>query len=143
MGNRDRPALLGMDPVMKTPDNRLSLAASAVWRMRTAEQDPYGDPSGDLGDSIAAYHRGVELQKIEDAGYRTPGEYNDDLRSRMIGPDGKVTCRVNELLLMLEIEDVCRCGTALETTRHRTRNYGGGWDTFVKCPSCSYAEVYV
>lgn len=125
-------------------DDRLSRAASAVWNFRMADPDPMGDPSGDLGDAIAAHERSVLLRAVADAGYDTPGEYNEDLRSRMVGPDGKMSYRVHELLSVLEILDVCeRCGSALNKTSHYTKQYGGGWDTFYHCSNCDYSEVYV
>lgn len=129
---------------MKTANNRLSLAVSALWRFRTAEPDPMGDPSGDCGDLIIAYERGVALKIIEESGYMTPGEYNKDLRSRMVGPDGKMSYRVYEFLTVLEIENVCpNCESALEVWAHRTKSYGGGWDTFISCPNCEFRDVYV
>lgn len=121
--------------------DRLSRAASAIWRYRTAGPDPTGDPSGE---------REHILKIIADAGYATPGEYNADLRSRMCDSprtaDGrqKMTYRVYELLCVLEADDCCpSCGTALDVTTHRTRAYGGGWDTFVCCPACGWAAAYV
>lgn len=123
-------------------NDRLSKAASVIYRMRTAEPDPMGDPSGDCGDMIAAYNRSRELRAVLAAGYQTPGEYNAELRDRMVLPYGRYTLKVRELLMLLEIEDVCECGAALESTRHRTASYGGGWGTYVRCNSCGYAEVY-
>jgi hypothetical protein len=126
------------------PTDRLSRAASVIWRRRTAGPDPMGDPSGDCGPMIAAWTREGDLRAVADAGYATPGEYNAGLRRRMIGADGPMTLRVSELLAILEIEDVCPvCGAALDVTSHRTRQYGGGWDTFTRCPSCGHADAYV
>ena len=128
--------------------NRLSRAASAIWRLRTADPDPMGDPSGDCGDLIAAAERRHVLKVIADAGYATPGEYNADLRARMCNPPGQggrtMSLRVHDLLCILEAGDVCPdCGAALDVTSHRTRQYGGGWDTVERCPDCGYAQVYV
>jgi len=36
-----------------------------------------------------------------------------------------------------------KCGAVLIERVRPTLNYGGGWDTYVKCPGCDYAEVYV
>lgn len=125
-------------------NNRLSQAASAIWRLRMADPDPMGDPSGDCGDLIAQAERNIVLNAITVAGYDNPGQYNADLRSRMVDEIGKMTLRVHELLSVLEVEDVCpNCGSALDVKKFRTRNYGGGRDTFEKCPNCDYAEVYV
>jgi len=35
------------------------------------------------------------------------------------------------------------CGGVADETSHWTRNYGGGWDTFVKClnTACGWSEV--
>jgi predicted RNA-binding Zn-ribbon protein involved in translation (DUF1610 family) len=124
--------------------DRLSRAASEIWRFRMAEPDPMGDPSGDCGDLIAAHERGVMLRAVANAGYATPGEYNNDLRSRLVNADGTMSYRVHNLLSVLEVEDVCpSCGAALDVSSHWTRNYGGGWDTFYKCPACGHGEVYV
>jgi len=126
--------------------NRLSLAASAVWRLRM-ERDPY-DAMGyanDCGDLIEAGERRAVLRAVAEAGYVTPGQYNAELRERMCW-DGKakMSLRVWVLLHMLEVRDVCpSCGAALDVAKHWTRNYGGGWDTFERCPECDYAEVYV
>jgi hypothetical protein len=129
---------------MKTADDRLSRAASAIWRWRTADPDPMGDPSGDCGGLIAVSDRNHVLKAVAAAGYANPGAYNADLRSRMVGADGKMSQNVYYLLCTLEIESVCpKCGAALNVTSHYTRCYGGGWDTFEKCPVCDYAEVYV
>lgn len=125
-------------------DDRLSRAASAIWRFRTAEPDPMGDPSGDCGALIAQHERSVVLRAIERAGFKNPGEYNSDLRSRLAPEYPKMSHAIHVMLMTLEAEDVCdRCGSALNVTSHRTRNYGGGWDTMVRCPVCGYAEVYV
>lgn len=131
-------------------DSRLSRAASAIWRRRTAGPDPMGDPSGDCGDLIAAWHRAGDLRAVTAAGYPTPGEYNTALRAALgagpPGPDGRtrMSHRTYQLLSELEIDSTCpRCGSALTVTRTRTGNYGGGWDTSERCPGCGYAEVYV
>ena len=71
----------------RAPDDRLSRAASAIWRYRNADPDPMGDPSGDCGDLIAAYDRSRLLRAVTAAGYTTPGEYNTDLnRALGVGP---------------------------------------------------------
>jgi hypothetical protein len=137
----------GTDPVHEHRlANRLSLAASAIWRRRTAAPDPY-DQLGydnDCGPAIDAYHRAGDLAAVAAAGYATPGEYNADLAGRMVTAGGRVTLRVRELLMVLEIPDVCpRCGAGLVVTAHRTMQYGGGWDTTEKCTVCGYADVYV
>ena len=125
--------------------DRLSRAASTIWRDRIFE-DPF-DALGrdaDCGPMIDAAHRRYQLQAVADAGYATPAEYNADLRSRMVNADGTMSLRVHNLLMMLEIEDTCpSCGAALEVTSHWTRQYGGGYDTFVRCPACGYADAYV
>lgn len=112
-------------------DNRLSLAASTIWRMRSADPDPMGDPSGDAGAAIAAYHRRSELKAIEEF-YPSPGAYNAELKER-----------VSRSWYWLAIEDVCECGTALDVTVRYTRQYGGGWDTSYRCPICGFGEVCV
>lgn len=127
----------------QTADDRLSRAVSAVWRLRTADPDPMGDPSGDCGDLIAAWERRRVLAAVAAAGYATPGAYNTDLRHRMTGPDGKVSWRVNDLLSVLEVDACPQCGGELSKTSHYTRAYGGGYDTFERCVSCDYAAVHV
>ena len=134
----------------RAPDDRLSRAASAIWRYRNADPDPMGDPSGDCGDLIAAYDRSRLLRAVTAAGYTTPGEYNTDLnRALGVGPPDEqgrtqMSYRAFTLLQTLEIGDVCpQCGAALDVSSHRTRQYGGGWDTVYRCPACSYGEVCV
>lgn len=102
------------------PNNRLSLAASAIYRMRTAEADPMGDPSGDCGDAIAAYYRSRELRAVLAAGYRTPGEYNGELYDRMVTPGEKMSLRVHEILQLTEVEGVCECGAMIQGTSSTT-----------------------
>lgn len=130
---------------MKTePNDRLSRTVSAIYRLRTAEPDPMGDPSGDCGHLIEAHERAVALKAVKDAGYETPGQYNEDLRSRMVGEHGRMSYHVYHLLVLLEIQEICpRCGSALDVSRNWTQAYGGGWDTYYMCPTCPYAEVYV
>lgn len=127
--------------------DRLSRAASAIWRYRTADPDPMGDPSGDCGDLIAAGERRAVLRMVAQAGYAKPGDYNADLRAALgVAPDGlgHMSYRTYQLTCELEIGDVCPdCGAALDVTSHRTRAYGGGRDTFYKCPACSWADVCV
>lgn len=118
---------------MTVTGNRLSLAASAIWRLRTAEPDPMGDPSGDCGELIAQWERELLLRAVTAAGYATPGEYNAEVNAR-------VTPRWAGLL---EVENVCACGAALTVTHPYTRNYGGGTNTVYRCPACEYAEVCV
>jgi hypothetical protein len=128
----------------RTAGDQLTRAASAVWAQRTADPDPY-DQMGygaDCGPIIEAGHRARALKAVTAAGYTTPGAYNADLRARMC-PDGHVTLRVNDLLSVLELEACPRCGADITTTAHRTRNYGGGWDTTERCTACDYREVYV
>jgi hypothetical protein len=103
-----------------------------------------GDPSGDAGAAIAAYHRASALRAVEREGYETPGQYNEDLRARMVTPGEKMSHRVGDLLSILEIENVCPvCGAGLYVNEMPTMQYGGGWNTLESCPSCDYAEVYV
>lgn len=129
---------------MQGKTDRLSRAASAIWRLRMADPDPMGDPSGDCGDLIEQAERNCILNAITLAGYDNPGQYNTDLRSRMVDELGKMTLRVHELLSILEVDRVCpNCGSALDVSHHRTKNYGGGCDTFENCPNCDYSEVYV
>ena len=124
--------------------NQLSLAASAIWRRRTAEPDPMGDPSGDCGGMISAWARDGDLRAVAAAGYATPGQYNADLRRRMAGDGGRISLRVGELLAILEIEGACPdCGAALDISHHRTRQYGGGQNTMTRCPVCGHADAYV
>jgi len=117
---------------MTTATDKLSRAASAVWRLRTAEPDPMGDPSGDCGDLIAADERRWLLRAVADAGYATPAEYNAELGARLSpGWAGQ-----------LEIEDVCgECGAALTVTHPYTREYGGGSNTVYHCPACGLVDV--
>jgi predicted RNA-binding Zn-ribbon protein involved in translation (DUF1610 family) len=141
-----------MSSTITHPDDRLSRAASGVWRIETADPDPMGDPSGDCGDMIAAGAQHAKLRAVLAAGFATPGEYNAALR-RAFGvpePDAEgrtpMSYRTHIWLQILEIGDVCpapSCGAALEVTSHRTRQYGGGWDTFYHCPACGWADVCV
>ncbi len=124
-------------------NDKLSRAASAIWHFRNLDPDPMGDPSGDCGDLIAKWEQAHLIRMVLDAGYNTPGEYNDDLNSRMV-TGGKMSYHVYELLNALEVPDVCvLCGGALDVWAHRTGNYGGGWDTFYFCPNCNTGEVCV
>jgi hypothetical protein len=115
-------------------DNRLSLAASAIWRMRTAEPDPMDKYADDCGPLIEAHRREQELKAVA-AYYPTPGAYNAALEERL----GKSYLAS----MVLSIEDVCACGAALDKSVRYTRQYGGGWDSFYRCPSCGFSEVYV
>lgn len=124
-------------------NNKLSLVASAIWRFRTQEPDPYDCYGHDCGPLIAKGNRAYVLRIISEGGYQKPGDYNEDLRSRMV-TDGHVSLRVSALLGILAVEDVCpKCGAALDVKTHYTRNYGGGYDTFESCPECDYKEAYV
>lgn len=39
---------------------------------------------------------------------------------------------------------LCGCGHyTLKVTTRRTRNYGGGWDSFYRCRFCGYVDVAV
>lgn len=118
---------------MKHAADKLSRAASAVYRLRTAEPDPMGDPSGDAGDAIASWDRGCLLRTVADAGYENPGQYNADLYQRTT--PGWAS--------RLEIEHVCVCGTAMDIRHFATRNYGGGTNTVLFCPSCGEMDVWV
>lgn len=127
-------------------DNRLSLAASAVWRTR------FNDPMDEwamsvcpeVGPLIAAHDRSAVLAAIKEQGF-TPGSYNEALRERLCGDEyPHMSYRVYTLLSFLEVENVCpECGAALDVKTFETRNYGGGYDTFVRCSECEYGEVYV
>jgi len=123
---------------------RLSLAASAVWRLRTAEPDPMGDPSGDAGDAISAYEYGCAVRAVERAGWATPGLYNEALRASL-GTDGKhMSYGAYALLSVLEVEACPGCGRAVETRSFWTKQYGGGYNTTVRCTGdCGWGEVYV
>jgi len=128
----------------RTANNRLSLTASAIWRYRMAEPDPMGDPSGDCGDLIAAHERAVILRMVAEGGYERPGDYNRELRARMVGDGERESHNVWALLRTLEVEDVCEhCGAALDVRKHWTRQYGGGWNTMTVCPGCGWMEVGV
>jgi hypothetical protein len=114
-------------------DNRLSLAASAVWSYITAEPDPMGDPSGDAGDAIAEWERTCRVRAVLAAGYDNPGQYNAELANRTNPKWASI----------LAIEFVCPCGTAFEIRHHATRQYGGGTDTVHSCRECGNMEVFV
>lgn len=130
-----------------THDNRLSMAASAVWRTRMHD-DPMDDWAcsvcPEVRPLIAAHERTAVLTAISEQGF-TPGSYNQALRDRLCGEEyPHMSHHVYTLLSFLEVENVCpECGAALDVTSHPTRQYGGGYDTFVKCPACEYGEVYV
>ncbi len=73
----------------RNSDSRLSRAASAIWRLRTAEPDPY-DKIGrdnDCGPLIDAYYRRQELKAVEAAGFATAGQYNEALRRSLGVPE--------------------------------------------------------
>jgi hypothetical protein len=118
---------------VKHAADKLSRAASAVYRLRNAEPDPMGDPSGDAGEAIAAWERGCLLKAVADAGYENPGQYNLDLAARTTPAWAS----------RLEIEHVCQCGTAQDIRHFMTRNYGGGTDTVLSCANCGEMDVYV
>src|SRR6185369_3752925 len=112
---------------------RLSLAASAVWRLRTADPDPMGDPSGDAGDAISAYYYGCAVRAVERAGWATPGLYNEALHKSLGVTGPQMSYGVYELLSILEVEACPKCGRAVETRSFWTQQYGGGYDTTVRC----------
>jgi hypothetical protein len=118
---------------MKHAADKLSRAASAVYLFRTAEPDPMGDPSGDLGDIIANWERDCLVRAVKAAGYESPGRYNQDLYLR-------TTPRWASLL---EIEHVCQCGAAQSLKHFFTKQYGGGTNTVLTCPDCGDVDVYV
>lgn len=121
---------------MADANNKLSLAASKVWQARFPEHEDMPDYSGDCGDLIAEGNRRWLLRIIQEAGYDKPGEYNKELRRRMLGRDefaGPMSHRQYELLSSLEIDDVCDCGEALEVFRGREL-------TFYNCESCGYSD---
>lgn len=125
------------------PSDRLSRVASAIWQIRTFV-DPFGDPSGEAGAAIRASEREAVLRTVRDAGYASPGEYNADLRARLTSTGEPENYRAYLLLTVLSVDEVCPfCGSALDVQARHTRAYGGGYDTFVRCPSCDYAEVCV
>lgn len=112
-----------------TMDNKLSVAASAIWRYITAEPDPMGDPSGDLGSAIASWERDCRIRAVLSAGYTNVGEYNRDLAIRTSPKWASI----------LEIEYVClACEVALTVTDHDTFD---GRVTVTECPSCGAVEV--
>jgi hypothetical protein len=114
-------------------DDKLSRAASAIWSYITAEPDPIGDPSGDLGDEIAQWERDCRVRAVREAGYDNPGQYNAELRAR-------TTPKWQNIL---EIEFVCECGTAFDLRHFFTKQYGGGTNTVLFCPNCGEMDVYV
>lgn len=106
----------------RNADNKLSLAASNIWWARFPEFPDMPDYSGDCGDMIAQGNRRNLLRIVSEAGYTNPGEYNKELRRRMLGREefnGPMSIRVYDLLCSLEIEDVCEdCGEAFTVTRN-------------------------
>jgi hypothetical protein len=122
-----------MGETVKHAADKLSRAASAVYRLRNAEPDPMGDPSGDAGDAIASWERGCLLQAVAEAGYENPGQYNADLAARTTPAWAS----------RLEIEHVCQCGAAFRIQYFATKQYGGGTDTVLFCPNCGEMDVYV
>lgn len=120
-------------------NNKLSLAASAVWQARFPEFEDMPDYSGDCGDLIAEGNRRHLLRIVKEAGYATPGEYNKELRVRLLGVGredglGHMSHRVYELLSGLEVDDVCpRCDNALDV-------FHGPELTFYNCENCGFSD---
>lgn len=90
---------------MTAPNNRLSLAASAIWGQReNAWQDYAMDGSGDCGPLIEKAHRSFEVAALAEHGY-TPESYNQALRDRLVGGDyPQMTYATYRLLGDLEVE---------------------------------------
>lgn len=124
-------------------DDKLSRAASAIWKARTFE-DPLdalgrGADCGSLIDKAARAH---ELRILEKLGF-TPGSYNEMLRERLAPEYPRMSYRTYIFLGMLEVEACPVCGGPIESKTMPTRNYGGGFDTYLSCTHCDYQEVYV
>jgi hypothetical protein len=67
-------------------DDRLSRAASAIWRQRQDAYMDYAlDASGDCGPLIAKAHRRSEVEALARLGF-TPESYNAAIEQRIGGP---------------------------------------------------------
>ena len=88
-------------------DNRLSMAASAVWMSHEQEMQELSlDGSGELGGVISRGMQAHRVEIVESFGF-TPKEYNDELRRRMCGEEyPRMSHNVHHFLSALEVESM-------------------------------------
>lgn len=115
-------------------NDKLSKTASNIWFARFPQFEDMPDYSGDCGDIIAEGNRRNLLRLVREGGYTKPGEYNKELRRRMLGREefnGPMSHRVYELLCSLEIENCCpECDSELTVYR----------SGLAECESCGHRE---
>lgn len=89
---------------MFNADDRLSRAASAIWRSFEHEQAEYDmDGSGELGPVIARHLHEGRVAMLRVFGF-TPESYNKALRERLAPDYPRMSYRAFNLLGILEVE---------------------------------------